>query len=75
MKPKQPTNNKSLSAQLLEFSGMAFEMLIIIGLFVVIGLFIDKKTAFNFPIFTVIMSLVGLSVSFYQIFKRLKNQK
>jgi F0F1-type ATP synthase assembly protein I len=75
MKPKQPTNNKSLSAQLLEFSGMAFEMLIIIGLFVAIGLFIDKKTAFKFPIFTVIMSLVGLSVSFYQIFKRLKNQK
>jgi len=54
---------------------MAFEILIIIGLFVAIGLFIDKKTAFKFPIFTVIMSLVGLSVSFYQIFKRLKNQK
>jgi F0F1-type ATP synthase assembly protein I len=54
---------------------MAFEMLIIIGLFVAIGLFIDKKTVLKFPVFTIILSLVGLSVSFYQIFKRLKNQK
>lgn len=74
MTQKLPPNNKPLSAQLLEFSGMAFEMLIIIGIFVFLGRLIDKKVILQLPIFTIIFSLLGLAVSFYQVFKRLQKK-
>jgi len=75
MKPKPPANNKSLNAQLLEFSGMAFEMLVIIGIFVLLGRFIDKKITLEIPLFTIVLCIVGLAASFYQIFRRLQKNK
>jgi len=54
---------------------MAFEMLVIIGIFVLLGRFIDKKITLELPIFTIILSLVGLAASFYQIFRRLQKNE
>ena len=54
------------------FSGMAFELLITIGIFTVIGIQIDKRIALKLPVATVVMCLFGLAVGFYFIFKQLK---
>jgi F0F1-type ATP synthase assembly protein I len=68
------TDIKSFRTQLLEFSGIAFEMLIVIGLFVFIGFQIDKRMVFQFPIATVGFCLLGFAMALYIVFKRLQKK-
>jgi F0F1-type ATP synthase assembly protein I len=48
---------------------MAFEMLATIGVFAVAGHFLDKKIPFEFPIATIVLTMLGLGVAFYRILK------
>ena len=52
---------------------MAFEMLATIGIFAAAGYFIDKKLGIEFPVMTILLTLIGLGVSFYRIFKQQTN--
>ncbi|HMU97188.1 MAG TPA: AtpZ/AtpI family protein [Chitinophagales bacterium] len=72
MQLKKSDKNQGLRQQLLAFSGMAFELLITIGIFTFIGIQIDKRIALKLPVATVVMCLFGLIVGFYFIFKQLK---
>ena len=66
-----PSNNKpeNNAGNWLSYSGMAFELFAIIGVFTATGFFLDKKFATK-PILVIIFLLIGLAASFYRIFKQ-----
>ncbi|HPW87302.1 MAG TPA: AtpZ/AtpI family protein [Chitinophagales bacterium] len=63
---KQPA--KSIN-NWIAYSGMAFEMFAIIGLFAAGGYYLDKKLGIA-PVLLILFLLLGLSVAFYRIYKQ-----
>lgn len=57
----------------LKFTGLAFQMIVIIGVFTYIGHRIDKAENHQTQWVTAMLSLIGVFISFYTIFKSLKN--
>lgn len=55
----------------LQYSGMAFEMLAVIGLGVFIGVKLDKWLDLKFPVFTIVLGLLFLGISMFRIVKSL----
>lgn len=66
---RKPSEEKR-SNPFLQYSGMAFEMLATIGIFAAGGYFLDKKMNLEFPIATILLTLLGLAVAFYRIYKQ-----
>jgi hypothetical protein len=64
-KPK-PSNNA-----FLQYTGMAAQMAIIIGLFVYVGRKLDSN---NGVIYTLIASLLGVTLAFYAMIKSLNKK-
>ena len=56
--------NKSTS-NYLKYSGLAFEMLAIILLFTYGGIKLDQWIAPSFPVFTLALSILGVSLGVY----------
>ncbi|HEX7366760.1 MAG TPA: AtpZ/AtpI family protein [Pelobium sp.] len=54
------------------YSALGFQMIAIIGAFTFAGYQLDKSQASAIPIYTAILSLVGIGISLYFIFKGLK---
>lgn len=54
------------------FSGMAFQMVIIIGGGTYGGIKLDEKLSLS-PLFTILLSLVSIALSFYLVYKNVKN--
>ncbi|HQG38173.1 MAG TPA: AtpZ/AtpI family protein [Chitinophagales bacterium] len=54
----------------LVYSGMAFEMFAVIGVFTTMGYFADKKIN-TAPWLLIAFLLIGAALSFYSIFKQL----
>ncbi len=71
-----PSNKKS-NVSFLSFVGMAFQMIVTILIFTFLGLQADKMNWIKsrIPVFTLVGVFMGLGVSFYSIFKSLKNLK
>ncbi|MEN9448188.1 MAG: putative F0F1-ATPase subunit Ca2+/Mg2+ transporter [Bacteroidota bacterium] len=71
-KPPSPNQNKpdKDTKSWLLFSGMAFEMFIVIGIFTAIGHYADKKLN-TAPLLLIVLLLVGVVVSFYNVYKQL----
>ncbi|MDL2262519.1 AtpZ/AtpI family protein [Bacteroidales bacterium OttesenSCG-928-I21] len=65
---KRATFNK-----FIKYSAMAFEMGAIIGLGTYAGYWLDKKTSFETPVFTIILSLFSVFASLYLIINQVKN--
>jgi len=63
---KEGGNNLSKYAY---YSGMGFQMIAIIGVFTFIGMKIDEKRQSDKPIFTALLSLLGVCVSLYSVIK------
>uniref|UniRef100_UPI00404AA9D1 AtpZ/AtpI family protein n=1 Tax=Flavobacterium sp. TaxID=239 RepID=UPI00404AA9D1 len=63
---------KKNSKKWLVFLNMPFQMGIIIGAGVLIGLWLDKTFLFE-NLFLIIFSLLGVFLALYQVFKLLKN--
>lgn len=73
MKKRKNNNPKNSDIQYLaRFSGLAFEMLGIIFLGTWGGNKIDKHLAHEFPLWTIILSLVSIFISLYLVFTELK---
>jgi hypothetical protein len=53
----------------LKFTGLAFQMAIIIAGAAYLGKYLDEKQQRDFPLFTMILSLVGVFVSLYIVIK------
>ncbi len=71
--PKSKSNSSFLS-----FVGMAFQMITTIVLFTFLGFEADKRKIFiqtHIPVFTLVGVFLGLAISFYFVFKSLKNLK
>lgn len=54
----------------LAYSGMAFEMFAIIGIFAAAGYFLDKKLQTT-PLLLIILLMIGSGIAFYRIYKQL----
>ncbi len=67
-----PGQQKRSYSPYLRYSGVAFQMIIIIlcGLFA--GIKADKYFSFKFPLFTLAGTLLGLVLAFYLLFKDIK---
>ena len=72
MPSANPSPTKKKKKQLdnyLRFSGLGFQMLAIIGLATWLGNYIDSKQSRGFPLFTVVLSLIGVFASLYLVLK------
>ncbi len=63
---KQPLNSY------VKYSSLGFQMVGIIGAFTFAGYKLDESQNSTIPIYTAILSLVGVAISLYFIFRGLK---
>ncbi|MCX8148268.1 AtpZ/AtpI family protein [Thermaurantimonas aggregans] len=59
----------------LKFSTLAFQMAAVIGLLTYAGVKLDKRIENPYSLFTILGALLGIAISFYFVFKELKNLK
>ncbi|MBO4403030.1 MAG: AtpZ/AtpI family protein [Bacteroidales bacterium] len=53
----------------VKYTSLAFQMAAILLVFVLAGHFIDKKMALRIPIFTIVLSLIGIFAALYSSLK------
>lgn len=66
------------SSEYLKYTGLAFQMLAVILLFVVGGIKLDEYLHMSFPVFTLVLSLTGVILGTYvgiKDFLKKKNKK
>lgn len=56
----------------VKFSGIAFEMIAIIGLGSFLGHKLDGRFLHKTPVFTIVFSLLAIGVSMYTVIRRVK---
>jgi ATP synthase protein I len=61
---------KNLPNKYLEFINIAFQMGLIIGGGVLLGIWLDKKVPNNFSGFTIGISLLGVFIALYLVIRR-----
>ncbi len=64
---------KGKAKSYIKYSSMVFQMIGIIGLFTFVGLKLDKMYKTETPFYTAFLSLFGVVISIYIIFKSLKS--
>ena len=69
----KPKNNSS--PNYIKYSGVAFQMLATIGVFVFIGYKIDEYKHINNFLFTAILGIVGVGTSLYHVVRSLNRNK
>ncbi|MEZ5000242.1 MAG: AtpZ/AtpI family protein [Bacteroidales bacterium] len=70
--PKKRKTEKENSDDLksyARYSGMALQMIVIIGLMTYAGVWLDEKREADTPVFTLIFSLVGVFAALYSVLK------
>lgn len=67
--------NKRNISNFAKYSAIGFQMLAIIGVFAFAGYKIDESREAKLPIFTAMLSLVGVVLSMYQVVKQLNKSK
>ena len=65
---KEPKKDKRASAY-IRYSSMGLQMGVIIGLFSWFGTYLDKRQMNETPIWTIVLSLVGVSGALYLVIK------
>jgi len=70
-KNKRPENDKSRN-NYLKFSGVGFQMIVIIGLFTFAGYKIDESAHHTVKWVTAALSLTGVFISLYVVIRSLK---
>lgn len=66
-------NPLEFSSAFAKYSAMAFQMILIIGIFTFIGHKIDSSQQMKTPLYTAGMSLLGVMISLYLVIKGLKS--
>jgi F0F1-type ATP synthase assembly protein I len=67
----EPNEKKKNINNFARYSSVSFQMLATIGLFAFAGYKIDEYRHSKTPIFTAILSLIGVIISLYQVVKQL----
>lgn len=55
------------------WTGLAFQMMAVIVLSVYGGIYMDKEIGWKFPLFTVVLSLLGIGLSLFSVIKKVGN--
>ncbi len=66
-KEKQPLNNY------VRYSSLGFQMIAIIGIFTFAGYKIDESRGSKTPLFTAFLSLLGVVIALYIVFRGIKS--
>lgn len=77
-KERKSTDEKAKGNQLSRYayySGLGFQMIAIIGVFTFIGYKIDEWQGNEKPIFTAILSLIGVCSSLYTVIRSVNKKK
>lgn len=61
--------NKEDGFRYAKYTGMAFEMMIISALFACGGYHLDKWLKPSFPVFTLVLSILGIALAMYSSLK------
>jgi hypothetical protein len=69
----QSDSNGNRSNNIAKFSGMAFQMIAVIGIFSYVGIKRDEAANHNTKWVTAILALTGVFISLYIVIKSLKN--
>jgi F0F1-type ATP synthase assembly protein I len=70
-KDKQKNGKQQLNAY-AKYSALGFQMIGVIGIFTFAGYKLDENQNTSIPIYTAILSLVGVAIALYIVFKGLK---
>ncbi len=73
-KKKKSKSLKHLNSY-AKYTGLVFQMAFIIGAGTYGGVFIDEKLEKEFPLFTVILSLLSVFAALYLVIKQVMNEK
>ncbi len=71
---EQNDDERNEASSIAKFSGMAFQMIAVIGLFTYAGYKIDTAASHNVKWVTAILSLAGVCISIYIVIKSLNNK-
>jgi F0F1-type ATP synthase assembly protein I len=70
---KDSSASNKPSNSYLKFTGIAFQMMAVIGIFAYAGVKIDHAAGHNTQWVTALLSLIGVFIAMYIIIKSLKN--
>ncbi|SOD20497.1 AtpZ/AtpI family protein [Pedobacter xixiisoli] len=59
----------------IKYSGIAFQMLATIGVFVFVGYKLDEHQHIDNSLFTAVFGIVGVAASLYQVIRSLNKEK
>jgi len=71
--PQNEQNNGKQAGALAKFTGIAFQMVAVIGVFAFAGYKIDEATAHQTKWVTAALSLIGVFISLYIVIKSVKS--
>jgi F0F1-type ATP synthase assembly protein I len=66
---EEPSSRKNPYKQLFRYAGLAFQMLVAIGLALWLGHLLDQWLGIRFPAFMIIFSLLSLGLLLWRIVK------
>lgn len=75
MNNQKPSANKPDIGKYAYYSGIGFQMLVIIAVFTYIGYRIDQSRDADTPIFTALLSLLGVCLSIYNVIRAVTRKK
>lgn len=73
-KNEQDNNDANMASNYGKYTGIVFQMIVIIGIFAAIGYWLDKKLNHTTPWITAILSLLGVCLALYQTIRQLSNK-
>ncbi|WP_214071398.1 AtpZ/AtpI family protein [Mucilaginibacter sp. dw_454] len=71
--PKTEQDNKDIATNYSKYIGVAFQMLIIIGIFTFAGYKIDQSAGHATKWVTALLSLIGVFIALFIVIRSLKN--
>lgn len=72
--PSHPNRKRSQYNGYLKYSSLAFQLLVVIGLFGWLGYKLDGWLGLKFPVFTILLVLVGFGGMMYQLYRSINRQ-
>ena len=74
MKLDKDSINKDKVKSYVQYSGLVFQMIGIIGVFAFAGYKLDQYQQTKTPLYTAILSLLGVMISLYTVIRSLKEK-
>ncbi|MDB5112659.1 MAG: AtpZ/AtpI family protein [Mucilaginibacter sp.] len=71
--PEKNKGNDNQANNLAKFTGLAFQMIAVIGVFAFVGYKIDSAANHQIRWVTATLSLIGVFISLYMVFKSVKS--